>query len=237
MKTVVKYSYRFSGSARIVGLCLVLSTASVDASDQHMGAHGPTWNIAEPDMRLAIAADAHGVDWDSHREHLQAQAESYTADLLGWELPVAEHTQTRHYTPMHVQEEDVWALMQQEDGTYEWDILYPAGTYVNPLETLPPPDWLLFVDLRIPSQVSLTRELLDAYPVGMKVIATAGDPGELAKETGVPIFFANRDWFFTHLQVTHVPTLAGVRKDNPHMIEVTHFAFPHSPETLLEWLP
>ena len=67
METVVQYSKIAALSVALLGAAL--STTAL-ASDQDLGVLGPTWEIVEPDMRLAIVAEAHGVDWDSVNEHL-----------------------------------------------------------------------------------------------------------------------------------------------------------------------
>ena len=228
METVVQYS-------KIAALTVALSSTAL-AADQDLGTLGPTWEIGEPDMRLAIVAEAHGVDWYSVHEHLAGQAQTHTNDIPDWYVPVAEHTETHFVDPSYTLQEDIEALKRQPDGTYQWGTIYEAGTKVNPLDKVRPQNWLLVVDLRVDRQRELAVELKKRHPVNLTVIVTAGDPGDLAADLGRAVYFAE-EWHFDRLGITHTPSLAGVRDSRPDAIEVTHFAYPYDVETLEAHLP
>ncbi|MBL1267717.1 MULTISPECIES: hypothetical protein [Vreelandella] len=187
-------------------------------------------------MRLAIVAEAHGVDWDSVNEHLAGQAQNHTRDIPDWFVPIAEHTETHFVDPSYTLGEDIEALKRQPDGTYQWGVIYEAGTKVNPLEHIQPENWLLVVDLRADDQRELAMTLKARHPANLTVIVTAGDPGSLASDLGQAVYFAE-EWHFDRLGITHTPSLAGVRDSQPDVIEVTHFAYPYDVTTLEEHLP
>jgi len=233
MEIVVQYS-------KIVALSVALSGAALStnaiASDQDLGVLGPTWKIVEPDMRLAIVAEAHGVDWGAINERMTDQAQNHTQDIPDWFVPVAEHTETNFIDPSYTLGEDIEALKRQPDGSYQWGVIYEAGTKVNPLEHIQPDNWLLVVDLRADEQRELAMTLKARHPANLTVIVTAGDPGSLASELGHAVYFAE-EWHFDRLGITHTPSLAGVRGSQPDVIEVTHFAYPYDVTTLEEHLP
>ena len=233
METVVQYSKIAALSVALLGAAL--STTAL-ASDQDLGVLGPTWEIVEPDMRLAIVAEAHGVDWDSVNEHLAGQAQNHTRDIPDWFVPIAEHTETHFVDPSYTLGEDIEALKRQSDGTYQWGVIYEAGTKVNPLKHIQPENWLLVVDLRADDQRELAMTLKARHPANLTVIVTAGDPGSLASDLGQAVYFAE-EWHFDRLGITHPPSLAGVRDSHPDVIEVTHFAYPYDVTTLEEHLP
>ncbi len=233
METVVQYSKIAALSVALLGAAL--STTAL-ASDQDLGVLGPTWEIVEPDMRLAIVAEAHGVDWDSVNEHLAGQAQNHTRDIPDWFVPIAEHTETHFVDPSYTLGEDIEALKRQPDGTYQGGVIYEAGTKVNPLKHIQPENWLLVVDLRADDQLELAMTLKARHPANLTVIVTAGDPGSLASDLGQAVYFAE-EWHFDRLGITHTPSLAGVRDSHPDVIEVTHFAYPYDVPTLEEHLP
>ena len=233
METVVQYSKIAALSVALLGAAL--STTAL-ASDQDLGVLCPTWEIVEPDMRLAIVAEAHGVDWDSVNEHLAGQAQNHTRDIPDWFVPIAEHTETHFVDPSYTLGEDIEALKRQSDGTYQWGVIYEAGTKVNPLKHIQPENWLLVVDLRADDQRELAMTLKARHPANLTVIVTAGDPGSLASDLGQAVYFAE-EWHFDRLGITHTPSLAGVRDSHPDVIEVTHFAYPYDVTTLEEHLP
>ncbi|MBM64144.1 MAG: hypothetical protein CL484_14440 [Acidobacteria bacterium] len=232
MENVVQYS---KNTVCVIALAVMLPMTAM-ADTQDLGILGPTWEIEEPDMRLAMVAEAHGVDWASINDGLADQARHHTRDIPDWYLPIAEHTETRHVDPSYTLEEDIEALLRQPDGSYQWGVLYEAGTRVNPLEHVRPDNWLLVVDLRVDDQRQLAMALKERHPINLTIIATAGDPGELATDIGRAVYFAE-EWHFRRLGITHTPSLAGVRDDNPHAVEVTHFAYPYAVEPLEEYLP
>ncbi|SFH99739.1 hypothetical protein [Modicisalibacter xianhensis] len=233
MENVVQYS-------KIAALSVALSAAAIPsaalASEQDLGVLGPTWEIIEPDMRLAIVAEARGVDWGAVNEHLAEQAQNHTRDIPDWFVPIAEHTETHFVDPSYTLGEDIEALKRQPDGTYQWGVIYEAGTKVNPLEHMQPESWLLVVDLRADEQRELAKSLKARHPANLTVIVTAGDPGDLASDLGQAVYFAE-EWHFDRLGITHTPSLAGVRDSRPDVIEVTHFAYPYDATTLEEYLP
>lgn len=124
MEIVVQYS-------KIAALSVALSGAALStnaiASDQDLGVLGPTWKIVEPDMRLAIVAEAHGVDWDAINERMTGQAQNHTQDIPDWFVPVAEHTETNFIDPSYTLGEDIEALKRQPDGSYQW------GSFMRPV--------------------------------------------------------------------------------------------------------
>ena len=127
-------------------------------------------------------------------------------------------------------------MKRQSDGTYQWGVIYEAGTKVNPLKHIQPENWLLVVDLRADDQRELAMTLKARHPANLTVIVTAGDPGSLASDLGQAVYFAE-EWHFDRLGITHTPSLAGVRDSHPDVIEVTHFAYPYDVTTLEEHLP
>lgn len=225
-----------SNCARIVAVALGLSATSATASTQDLGVVGPVWGVVEQDMRLAMALDAAAVDWGAVHDDLSRQAERITADLDGWLLPQAEHTSTRYIDPSIVVEEDIEGYVQQEDGSYAWSVLYPAGTRANPLEQAQPHTWQLVIDGKNESQMQLAEQIMARHYQRVILVLTRGNPGEIAKQWDFPVYFA-QEWHFTRFGVTHTPSLVGVSPERPLEVQVTHFAYPYPAETVEGFLP
>jgi len=201
-----------------------------------LGAVGPVWPVAEPDMRLAIVAEASGVDWSGIRDELRDGAADFTRTLDGWRVPAARETETRRVDPSIVAEEPIEHLARQPDGTYRWEVLVEAGTRVNPLETAPPRTWLLVFDGDDEDQREMAEAVVSRHGHRVVPVLTRGDPQRVARDWGTPAYRAQA-WHFERLGITHVPALAGVHPDDPLRIRVTQFSRPWLPSEVEEYLP
>lgn len=201
-----------------------------------LGTKGPTWGITEPDMRLAVVSQLSEVDWEKKREKMREQAEDYTEDLAGWEVPTAEETTIHRVDPSITVEEDIEGVMQQPDGSYEHEVVVEAGTRHNPLEKNAPQTWLFFFDGTDPQQTEVARELVRRNPVFIRPVMTNGDPGEASGDWEEPVFRA-QEWHFRRLNIERVPALAGVHPDRPLRITVTQFGEPWSANIVEDHLP
>jgi conjugal transfer pilus assembly protein TraW len=215
---------------------LLLASWSGLAGAVDLGVQGSTWAISEPDIRLAVVSQLSEVDWEAKREKLREQAEDYTEDLAGWEVPTADETDTRQVDPSIVVEEDIEGMMRQPDGSYEYEVVVEAGTRHNPLKHNPPQTWLFFFDGTDPQQTALARKLVERHPLSVRPVMTNGDPGEAAEDWSEPVFRA-QEWHFRRLNVERVPALAGVDPETPLRVTVTEFGPPWDVSIVEECLP
>lgn len=220
----------------LLSLALVVISGTVLGAGQDLGTVGPVWAISEQDMRLAMALEAADVDWAAHQEVLREEASTITANLDGWQVPVAQHTSTRYVDPSITVAEDIYGYVRDDDGSFRWDVLYKAGTRANPLEQARPKTWQLIIDATSDEQMRLAEQIMAKHYHRVSLVLTRGDPGALAKEWDFPVYFA-QELHFTRLGVTHTPSLVGVRPERPLELEVTHFAFPHSADLVESYLP
>lgn len=206
-------------------LCALLLPGAAAAVD--LGNYGKVWDIGETDIRKLMAEQLAQVDQHKIQTELQHSAKRYLKDLPPVELPEAVETKTRWVDPSVALSEDVLGPVKQEDGSYEWEVLIPAGTPVNPLTKVRPNTNMLFVDLRRPEQVKFALAALKSHLRDLMVVATGGDIGALSKQIQRPIYYANPQ-LIERFDIRYTPSLLGVG-EGVHEFElaVTEFAKPY----------
>lgn len=210
---------------------LMLGALASTAAAHDLGIQGRVWDIGETDMRQLVVQDLAKVDQGKIQKELMDSAENYTANLDPQRLPLALATRTRYVDPSSVLSQDIYAPIEQPDGRYEWRVLYPKGTRVNPLESVRPNKNMLFFDARDPDQREFALELLKQEPHRLMLVLTAGDPGKLSNQIRVPVYYAN-DSLIQRFQIQAVPSLLGVGEGTHYYeLAVTDFAPPYRVQT------
>jgi len=204
----------------------LLSIASVSfAAD--LGVHGRLYDIEEADMRKTLIGQASEVDWASKNQALAEDAKNWGANLPQFDLPKASETKTTYIDPSITLASDINAPVEQEDGSWEWQLLHPAGTKVNPLEQVRPINNMLFFDGDDEEQVEFALAALKAKPYKLMLVETSGNPDKLSKKILRPIYYANAK-ILERFGIRQTPSLLGVGEDlHRFELAVTTFATPY----------
>lgn len=205
---------------------------SVGVHAVNLGIQGKTWDVGERDIREIIAEQIAKADWDSVQDELVESAKSHTANLMPNELPAASETRTRWIDPSITVKEDVYAPIEQEDGSYAWEVIVPAGSKVNPLSHVTPIDNMLFFDGRDPEQVKFALDAQRNHIYDLVLVMTAGDPGALSDHIQRPVYYANT-LLMDRFGIERTPSLLGIGEGEYALyLAVTEFASPYSQERL-----
>lgn len=207
---------------------LLLALLSTAAAAKDFGVHGQVWAITEPDIREALIQSAAKVDWQQVNEGIAERAKTWADRLDPLDLPLAGKTETAWVDPSIELTGDIKAPFETEDG-YEWRVAVPAGTRVNPLESVRPVDNMLFFDGRDAEQVKFALAALKKHPLNLMLVLTAGNPEKLGERVSRPVYYANPG-MIERFKITSVPSLLGVGTgDHQFMLAVTSFAKPYKP--------
>lgn len=173
------------------------SAASVD-----LGILAPTYRIVERDVLEAIEQRMQELTDSGELERLkrdyQKRAKQYANRPPGVSLPRAKEAVMVPIDTTFVLGHDI----EDADG----DVLFAAGTTINPLEHQPLTRTLCFVDGDDPQQVEWLRS---ACPNGQqhKRILVSGNITELQERFAERLYFDQRGYLVSVLRITAVPTV------------------------------
>lgn len=197
---------------RAAGLVMgLLAGLGVSGSAQavNLGVQGKVWPIAEVNILKLLVESATQVNWHKVQKGLIKNAENWGSHLPQWNFPAATQTKTVWFDPAIVLRKNVYGPRKSAQGNYEWTLLYPAGTRVNPLRYERPPTDMLFFNGNVPAQVTLARQVLAAFGGEVDIVETAGNPENLAKHLDMPVYYANKE-ILSRFPIRKLPTLMGV---------------------------
>lgn len=182
-----------------------------------LGQHGQVWIIGEENMKDVIAGKIVEQDWDEILGDVVTKTENYTKNLEPHNLPHATETKTKYVDPSFALDRDI---------VHNGQVLYKKGTWVNPLDHMRPNTGMLFFDGEFQDQLDFAIQAAREHPDTLKLVMTQGDPGELSKRLGIPVFYADKG-LIHHYHITHVPTLLSVGAgEYEKFIAVTQFTQP-----------
>ena len=123
-----------------------LEQARRQAEGTDLGRIGPTWEIAEPDLVEVLQARAADLDLPARAE---AAMTRFWRQVAAVTLPPAQTTTTRRFRPEARTRSD----LNDDRGRR----LLPAGSRLNPLQTLPLTARILVLDAQDPSELAWAR--------------------------------------------------------------------------------
>ncbi len=218
-------SIRTSGALAVLAITLTLSDPA-QAID--LGVQGKVWPIAEVNVLKLLVESATQVNWHKVQNGLIKNAENWGSHLPQWDFPQATQTKTIWFNPSIVLKKAVYGPEKNAQGNYEWTLLYPAGTRINPLHYERPPTDMLFFNGNVPAQVRLAKQVLKTFQGEVDIVETAGNPEDLAKTLDMPVYYANRE-ILSRFPIRKLPTLMGVGTGtHEYDIALTELAPPFS---------
>jgi conjugal transfer pilus assembly protein TraW len=183
-------------------LAATLATASVQAQD--LGVIGPVYPIAEPSLLEVILAKLRAASEDGTLARLQREALARIRQGIDDPAPVAGLVRTRQPRHFH---HDPSIVVQEAIRDTDGRVVVPPGTVVNPLDTVPLSQALLFFDARDRDQVAEARKLIDARHGQVKPILTGGSYLELMRRWRRPVYYDQHGVLTTRLGIRQVPAL------------------------------
>lgn len=185
-----------------VALCIALLSGPPPAAARDLGVIGPLHPIAEPDMVEDITAMLKEKEASGELAKIEAEGKKRALERIQTPQPVqglrrVQVPRTWHFDPSVRFEE---ALVDDKGR-----VIVPAGTLVNPLDTVSlGSTWFLF-DGRDPAQVALARAEVDRTRGALRLILVGGSPLSLAREWKRPVYFDQGGRTVQRLGLTAVP--------------------------------
>ena len=165
-------------------LCLTVVPAFALASD--LGVVGPIYEIAERDLVDVMKERFRRLEQTGEMRKLEDRYKAKVVEAVERPRPIPGITPTQTARTYFV--DPTWTLdrnVVDEKG----QVLFPAGTRVNPLDYAPLSQILLFFDQRERSQVAFAKKFLTDAKARVKPILVGGEPLKLMRQWKREVFY------------------------------------------------
>jgi len=182
---------------------VLLASGTAHATVYDLGVVGQTYEIAEPDMLQGFYSKLQKAETEGKIAEVEAQMKQRFVDHAnqpkGITLPRTETHRVHYYDPSIVLSQDI--------VDHEGNVLWPAGTSVNPLEYISMSQQWLFFDGDDPEQAVWAREYLERYPNQVRPILIKGEVLELAKAWDTRLYFDQHGAYVEKFGIKAVPAV------------------------------
>ncbi len=189
-------------SASVVVSSILFMPSLAGAVD--LGTIGPTYIITEPDfiddMTDIARKRVNSGEWKKVEENVKRGAVQYFENL-----PALEKITTTANGRSYFLDPSIKLTEPLRD--HLGNVLFEAGTVVNPLTVLPLSEPFMFIDGRDSRQLTLARAQYDRLQGRLKLILTAGPFMAISKEWPVAVYYDQQGLMTTKLGIQQVPAL------------------------------
>lgn len=155
--------------------------------------------IAEQDMEEYLKEQMRRVDWGRVREDLQRRVVERLHE--GPNIGLQPATSSRVFTVDVTQRYEHDIL--NHDGTA---VVVKGGTEINPLTRIALSHRYVVIDGRDAKQLTYAQSLIQRYGFGVKILLSAGDVSEVAKQLQRRVYWVQPE-MVSKFQLAHVPSV------------------------------
>jgi conjugal transfer pilus assembly protein TraW len=191
----------FPQAVLVTLLCLV---AGAQAHAEDLGVIGPTYEIAERDLIEAIKYKFRRMEKSGDLARMQEDYQRQVVGGVEHPRPVAGIRTTETSRTFYI--DPTWTLdrnVVDEKG----NLLFPAGTRINPLDYDRMTRTLLFLDGRDKKQLAFARRLIAESKTAVKPILVAGEPLKLMREWKREVFYDQGGALSRRFSITQSPAV------------------------------
>ena len=183
-------------------LCVSIIPNLALASD--LGVVGPTYDIVERDLIEVMKDRFRRLEQTGEMRKLEDRYKAKVVEAVERPRPIQGITPTQTARTYFV--DPTWTLdrnVLDEKG----QVLFPAGTRVNPLDYAPMTQTLLFFDQRERSQVAFAKRFLAEAKARVKPILVGGEPLKLMRQWKREVFYDQGGVLSRKFLLQQVPAL------------------------------
>lgn len=190
--------------------CLAMVGATLPAFGnvcaEDLGVIGPVYSIVEKDLLAFIETRLRAKEASGELAAIRREATGRVQRAVEQPQPVigvgkAAKSRTYYFDPSVV----VPSAITDASGR----ILIPAGTAVNPLDTVTLSKRLIFFDARDARQVRAARAVIEAHRGQVKSILTGGSYLELMRQWKLRVYYDQQGALVRQLGIRAVPALVS----------------------------
>ena len=180
-----------------LGLAGSLVTTSASAAD--LGVHGTVWPVTEANLIDRITSELSKAEEDGRlarfNGHVQDQLVSAYTRQPALALARVTRPSSRLFDPS--------LTVMRDIRDHRGILIAAAGTRINPLDRLPLPATLIFIDGRDPEQLAFAL----GHQGRAKIILTGGNPQQLMQMHDRQLFYDQKGVLSEKFQLKAVPTV------------------------------
>jgi conjugal transfer pilus assembly protein TraW len=168
-----------------------------------LGVIGQTYEIAEPSMlesihsKLKAAAD--NGELAKIEDDMKARFIAYANRPGGVSLPRTKEHKVRYFDPT--------VRFAQSIKDHEGNVLWPAGTTVNPLDYISLSQQWIFFNADDPEQLAWAQTYLKRYPEQVRLILTQGAVLKLMEIWDMRLYFDQGGRLVKHFGIESLPSV------------------------------
>ena len=182
---------------------LLFISFTTHATVYDLGVVGQTYEIAEPDMLEGFYSKLREAEADGKMAEVEEQMkERFIAHAnrpKGVALPRTQQHRVHYFDPTIVLSQDI--------VDHEGNVLWPAGTTVNPLDYVSMTQQWLFFDADDPEQAAWAHDYLKRYPNQVRPILTQGAVLDLTEAWQIRLYFDQHGKYVEKFGIKVVPSL------------------------------
>lgn len=171
---------------------------------EDLGVIGKTYEIAERDLIEVMKERFRRLEQTGEMRKLEERYKAKVVEAIERPRPIPGITATQTARTYFV--DPTWTLdrnVVDEKG----QVLFPAGTLVNPLDYAPLTQTLLFFDQRERSQVTFAKRFLTEAKARVKPILVGGEPLKLMRQWKREVFYDQGGVLSRKFLLKQVPAL------------------------------
>lgn len=184
----------------------LLLTVSVGIQAEDLGTIGPTYEIAERDLIEVVKDKFRRMEQTGELVRMQEDYKRRVIDGIERPGPVPGIRPTETARTFYI--DPTWTLdrnVVDEKG----NILYPAGTKINPFDYAPLTKYLLFFDARDKRQIEFAKRFMAQSKMQVKPILVGGEPLKLMRKWKREVFFDQGGALSRRFSITQSPAVVS----------------------------
>lgn len=189
--------------AALMFAALSVAWVPVTSAGTDLGAIGQTYEIAEPSMLEHIhgklkAAEENG-ELAKIEEDMKARFIAYANRPNGVSLPRTKSHKVRYFDPT--------VRFAQNIEDHEGNVLWPAGTSVNPLDYVAMSQQWIFFNADDPDQAAWAHAYMKRYPEQVLLILTQGPALKLMETWAARLYFDQGGKLVKRFGIENLPSV------------------------------
>lgn len=179
---------------------------SIEVRAKDFGTQGTSFEIQEEDMLKQITNKLSHLQDNGSIKQLQLEMENKATYRLMNPQPVPGLLSAKHPRVWYI---DPSFTLPYDLKDHVGQVLYKAGTKVNPMKFYTLSSDLLFIDGTNKAQVAFAAVQLKNNPNNLKVILTSGSPMEVMKALNNRVYFDQRGTLSKRIGLKYLPSLVS----------------------------